>query len=147
MSLPFTPLFIDGEWRPASTGATFEVRNPTSGAVVGTAASASEEDCAAAVEAAARAFTTWENTPLMARRDLLLRAADILGTEKYRKKVALIPTEELSSTEDMFPFNYSGEIGLLRNFASLAMAIKGEAFPSIIPGGQVMAQRRAFGVV
>ncbi|RPD64183.1 aldehyde dehydrogenase [Lentinus tigrinus ALCF2SS1-7] len=147
MSLPFTPLFIDGEWRPASTGASFEVRNPTTGEVVGTAASASAEDCIAAVEAAARVFPAWEQTPLMARRDILLRAADILATDRYKDKVATFPPEELSSTEDMFPFNYLGEIGLLRNYASLAMAIKGEAFQSVIPGGQVMAQRRAFGVV
>ncbi|KAI0687148.1 aldehyde dehydrogenase [Cerioporus squamosus] len=129
MSLPFTPLFIDGEWRPATTGASFEVRNPTSG------------------EAAARAFITWEHTPLMVKRDILLRAADILATDKYREKITVIPPEEVSSTEDMLPYNYYLQISLLRNYASMAMQIKGEAFPSVVPGGQVMAQRRAFGVV
>ncbi|RDX48153.1 aldehyde dehydrogenase [Lentinus brumalis] len=147
MPLPFTPLYIDGQWRPASTGASFEVRNPTTGQVVGTAASASAEDCAAAVDAAARAFTTWEHTPLMVKRDVFLRAADILATDKYREKVATIPAEEVSATEDMLPFNYLAQTGFLRNYASMAMNMKGEAFPSIVPGGRVMAQRRAFGVV
>lgn len=83
----------------------------------------------------------------MVKRDVFLRAADILATDKYREKVATIPPEEVSSTEDMLPFNYLAQIGFLRNYASMAMEMKGEAFPSIVPGGRVMAQRRAFGVV
>ena len=87
MAPPFTPLYIDGEWRPASTGATYDVTNPLTGAVVGTAAAASAADCVAAVEAAQRAFKTWESTPAGVRRDIVLRAADILATERYRDKI------------------------------------------------------------
>ena len=54
MALPFTSLYIDGEWRPASGGATFNVFRPSSEDIVGTAAAATAADCTAAVEAAAR---------------------------------------------------------------------------------------------
>ena len=47
-------LFIDGEYRAASDDKTFEVRNPVSCDVVCIAASASSDDCRAAVESASR---------------------------------------------------------------------------------------------
>lgn len=49
-------LFINNQWRPASTGQTFEVDNPATGQVIGTAALGSREDAIAALEAANRAF-------------------------------------------------------------------------------------------
>lgn len=146
MTVPFTPLFIDGEWRPASTGATFDVRNPTSGKVVGTAANASAADCVAAVEAAARAFPSWEQTPITVRRDVFLRAADILEKE-YRERCAQDPLNEVSMTPDMLFANYHGQIAYLRNYAGMITDLKGEIFPAVIPGGQVFAQRRPIGVV
>ncbi|KAH9893524.1 aldehyde dehydrogenase [Cubamyces lactineus] len=147
MSLPFTPLFIDGEWRPSSTGASFEVRNPATHQIVGTAASASAEDCTAAVEAAAVAFQTWENSSLALRRDILLEASDILATEEYRTKIMAAVGEETSATAETVIFNHMGPLNELRNFAGATTRLKGESFMSWIPGGQVFAQRRALGVI
>ena len=146
-AVPFTGLFIDGEWRPASTGATFDVVNPATSKVVGTSASASADDCVAAIEAAGRAFRTWEHSPLPVRRDVFLRAADLLATEKYRQKVAVATKEELASGADMFLMNHTVQINHLRNFAAAIQLLKGETFPSVVPGGQVFAQRRALGVM
>ena len=115
-AVPFTRLFIDGEWRPASTGATFDVVNPATSKVVGTSASASADDCVAAIEAAGRAFRTWEHSPLPVRRDVFLRAADLLATEKYKQKVAVATKEELASGADMFLMNHTVQINHLRNF-------------------------------
>ncbi|KAI0653167.1 aldehyde dehydrogenase [Cubamyces menziesii] len=147
MTLPFTPLFIDGEWRPSSTDANFEVRNPATSRVVGTAASASAEDCAAAVEAAAVAFQTWENSSLALRRDILLKASDILATEEYRAKIMTAVGEETSATAETAIFNHMAPLNELRNFAGATTRLKGESFMSWIPGGQVFAQRRALGVI
>ena len=147
MSFPFTPLFVGGEWRPASDGATFDISNPATGKVVGTSASASEEDCVAAIEAAARAFKTWEHSPLAVRRDVFLRAADLLETEEYREKVATATKEELAVAADMTLFNYTMQPNHLRNYAGAIQLLKGETFPSVIHGGRVFAQRRALGVM
>ncbi|CDO69642.1 hypothetical protein BN946_scf184851.g30 [Trametes cinnabarina] len=145
MSVPFTPLYIDGQWRPSSTGVTFDVRNPTSGKVVGTAAAASAEDCTAAVEAASRAFKTWENSPLSQRRDILIRASDNFA--KKREEVAKVAREETAITEDWLPVNFEWPIDQMRDIASATMRLKGETGLSIIPGGQVFTQKRAIGVV
>ena len=40
----FVPLFINGQRKPSSTGATFEVRSPADGTVVSVAAAASAAD-------------------------------------------------------------------------------------------------------
>ena len=48
-------LLINGQWRDASDGGTFEVENPATGEVIATLASAIREDAAAAMDAAATA--------------------------------------------------------------------------------------------
>ena len=145
MTLPFTPLYIDGKWRPSSTDVTFEVRNPSSGKVVGTAASASAEDCAAACTAAAQAFKTWEHTPLSVRRDVLLKAADILAGKK--DDIIATVMEETASTEEWAWVNFVVAINQFRDVAAMTALLKGETSQSIIPGGQVFVQRRAIGVM
>ena len=147
MAPPFTPLYIDGEWRPASTGATYDVTNPLTGAVVGTAAAASAADCVAAVEAAQRAFKTWESTPAGVRRDIVLRAADILATERYRDKILEACATETCATEDMLGSSWHGQIAFLRGHAGYSSVLVGETFPSAIPGGRVFMKRAAIGVV
>ncbi|KAI0821828.1 aldehyde dehydrogenase [Trametes gibbosa] len=147
MSPPLTPLFIDGEWRPSSTGATFDVRNPNTDAVVSTASSASAEDCAAAVEAATRAFPAWERSPLPYRRDLLLKAADILASDEFRARVMDAVGEETSATAETVVYNHASPVNELRAFAGAVAQLKGEAYVSNLAGGQVFSQRRAMGVI
>jgi succinate-semialdehyde dehydrogenase/glutarate-semialdehyde dehydrogenase len=48
-----TGLLINGAWRAASDGGTFEVENPATGEVIATLASATRADAAAAMDAAA----------------------------------------------------------------------------------------------
>ena len=55
--------------------------------------------------------------------------------------------EELASRADMFLMNHTVQINHLRNFAAAIQLLKGETFPSVVPGGQVFAQRRALGVM
>jgi len=93
---PFIPLYIDGQWRPSSKNETFEVHNPQSNKVVGISASASSQDCKDAVEAAARAFTTWEHVSLPQRRDIFIKAADILR-DKYRDNVLAAVADEIAA--------------------------------------------------
>jgi acyl-CoA reductase-like NAD-dependent aldehyde dehydrogenase len=53
-------LIIDGEWRPALAGRTYEVKNPANpDELVGEAARAGKEDVELAVNAAAQAFPAW----------------------------------------------------------------------------------------
>ncbi|OSX58877.1 hypothetical protein POSPLADRAFT_1151703 [Postia placenta MAD-698-R-SB12] len=147
MSVPFTSLYINGSECPASSQASFDVCNPFSGKLVTRAASASSEDCRRAVDAAADAFRTWEHSPLGVRRDFLLKAADLLATPKYREKAAAALKEETSAGDFLVEFNLQVAREWLRCIATLVAELKGESFQSTTPGGQVIAQRRAQGVI
>lgn len=146
-NVPFTPLLINGERRPASTGGTFEVRNPHTGALASTAASASSDDCRAAIEAAQRAFPAWEDTPTNTRRQILVRAIATLESEEWQKKAAASLRAEVAMPESQVIFNLRSAPNSLSGFTCVVNELKGETLPSVIPGGQVFVQRRALGVV
>ncbi|THH15081.1 hypothetical protein EUX98_g9521 [Antrodiella citrinella] len=146
-TVPFTSLFVDGESRPASDNKFFEVRNPYTGKVVGLAASATSDDCRAAIESAGKAFETWENTTPSARRDVFLRAAALIETDQYYQKVQDTTRDETAATDHLKYNNYYGAIALLKNVAGMISQLKGEIYPSKVPGGQVVVERRAKGVI
>jgi len=77
-------LFIDGEWKRSSDGATREIHCPADGQHVVTVAEATSEDALAAVAAAREAFDfgPWRETTTGERADLLRRLADKLEEEK-----------------------------------------------------------------
>ncbi|MEX5236615.1 aldehyde dehydrogenase family protein, partial [Kocuria arenosa] len=62
-----TGLLINGEWRDAADGGTFEVENPATGEVIARMASATREDAQAAMDAAADAQESWARTPARER--------------------------------------------------------------------------------
>jgi acyl-CoA reductase-like NAD-dependent aldehyde dehydrogenase len=145
--VPFAPLLIDGERRPASTAATFSVHSPHTGTLASTAAAASSDDCRAAIEAAQRAFPAWESTRFAMRRDILLRAAATLKSEEWQKKAASMLQAEVAMSQAQALFNFIAGFELLASIACLVNELKGETLPSVAPGGQVLVQRRGQGVM
>ncbi|KAJ2980736.1 hypothetical protein NUW58_g6870 [Xylaria curta] len=74
---PYTvPFIINGEERIAAD--TFEVRSPATGEVVHLCGAATVSDANAAVEAAAAAAPAWQAVGTSARRDILLKAAEVM---------------------------------------------------------------------
>jgi acyl-CoA reductase-like NAD-dependent aldehyde dehydrogenase len=145
--VPFAPLLINGERRHASTGATFSAHSPYTGALASTAASASSEDCRAAIEAAQQAFPAWEATQYATRREILRRAVATLRSEEWRKKAAPVMRAEVAMTQAQLLLNFIFGAEALGSVADIVGELKGETLPSVLPGGQVFVQRRAHGVV
>ena len=56
-------LFINGQWRAASSGQTFPVEDPATGEVLVEVADASSDDAMAALDAAVDAQPAWAATP------------------------------------------------------------------------------------
>lgn len=72
-------LFINGEWKDASNGATFDVINPATNQVLTPVAKATQDDIRAAIAAANEAFTSvWRPMNAMARAALLHRIGDAI---------------------------------------------------------------------
>jgi acyl-CoA reductase-like NAD-dependent aldehyde dehydrogenase len=140
-----TQLLIDNQARAAKTGATFERRHPTSGAVVTRAAAADVSDALAAVESASTAFASWRNSPPSERRRILLKAADALEarTPAFIEAMAA----EVGASQLWAGFNVYLAANLFREAASLATQIQGETIPTDKPGALSMTVRQPVGVI
>ena len=86
-------LLINGEWRDASDGGTYDVFDPATGKVLATLASATSEDARAALDAADAAQRQWALTAPRVRADILRRAFDIIN--ERRDDFALVMTLEM----------------------------------------------------
>ena len=87
-----TDLYIDGRWRPSSTGARFDVHDPATGAVLTSVADASVDDGRAALDAAAAAQESWARTAPRDRGEML-RAAYELMHERAEELATLMTVE------------------------------------------------------
>ncbi|WP_276199217.1 aldehyde dehydrogenase [Chelatococcus sp. XZ-Ab1] len=137
-------LLIDGEARGATGGATFERRDPVTGAVATRAPAARKEDAVAAVAAAARAFPSWSQTGPAARRALLGKAADAM--EARAADFMRVMMEETGATAGWSGFNVHLAAGMLREAAAMTTQVAGEVIPANKPGTLAMAVRQPRGV-
>ncbi|MGI9018149.1 MAG: NAD-dependent succinate-semialdehyde dehydrogenase [Euzebya sp.] len=116
-------MYIAGSWTSAVSGATFEVTNPATGAVLGQVPDAAAIDATQAIDAAATAAEQWALTPAFARADLLLKAWQLM-TERTEQMAALMTAEQgkpLGTAR--FEVTYAADF--LRWFAEEARRIEG----------------------
>ena len=84
-------LFIGGRWE--TTDATFDVLDPSTGAVLKTVADATPEDGLRALDAAVAAQAEWAATPPRKRGEILRRAFDLV--QERADDIALLMTLEM----------------------------------------------------
>jgi acyl-CoA reductase-like NAD-dependent aldehyde dehydrogenase len=137
-------LHIGGEWTEASSGETFEDNDPFTGDVVASVPAGTREDARRAIEAAAKAFPAWSQTPPAQRQRIFLKAADIL--ESRIDETASWLTRETGSTFGFAMFQLQFVAGLFRQAAALGYQPMGEIIPSDT-GAFAMGIRRPVGVV
>ncbi|PNH79523.1 NAD-dependent succinate-semialdehyde dehydrogenase [Arthrobacter sp. AFG20] len=88
-----TGLLINGEWRDASGGGTFDVEDPATGKVLATLASATSEDALAALDAADAVQASWARTAPRERAETLRRAFELVT--QRAEDFALLMTLEM----------------------------------------------------
>ena len=71
-------LYINGQWRDTSDGATFATKNPATGEHLAYCAEATKEDVDDAVNAAWAAFPAWREVAPQERAAILYKIADII---------------------------------------------------------------------
>jgi acyl-CoA reductase-like NAD-dependent aldehyde dehydrogenase len=137
-------LHIGGEWTEASGGETFEDHDPFTADVVANVPAGTREDARRAIEAAAKAFPAWSQTPPAERQRIFLKAADIL--ESRADEIGSWLTRETGSTFGFAMFQLQFVQGLFRQAAALGYQPMGEIIPSDT-GAFAMGIRRPVGVV
>ena len=126
-----TGLLIDGSWREASGGGSFEVLDPATGEVLASVADATPEDGAAALDAAVAAQSDWAATPPRERGEILRRAYEEI--QRRKDDFALLMTVEMgkSLTESRGEVDYGS--GFFQWFAEEAVRVAGRY--SVDPSG------------
>ena len=129
-SLP-TGLYINGEWRASSDGATLDVDNPATGEVLASVASATPADGMAALDAAVAAQASWAKVAPRDRGEILRAAYEkiVERTEEF----ALLMTLEMGKplAEARGEVAYGAEF--FRWFSEEAVRIHGRY--SVAPNG------------
>ncbi|MFZ3562614.1 NAD-dependent succinate-semialdehyde dehydrogenase [Streptomyces sp. BH055] len=116
-------LFIGGSWRPAASGATFGVEDPSVARELRTVADAGAEDARAASEAAGAAQESWAATAPRERSEILRRAFELIM--QRQDELALLMTLEMGKplAEARGEVAYAAEF--FRWFAEEAVRIEG----------------------
>jgi succinate-semialdehyde dehydrogenase/glutarate-semialdehyde dehydrogenase len=136
-------LFVGGEWREASGGATLPVEDPSTGEPLCEVADASPEDAMAALDAASAVQEEWARHPPRERGEILRRA--------YERVVARIDELAVLMTLEMGkPVAESkGEVlyaaDFLRWFSEEAVRIEGRYAVAPNGGGRLLVMRQPVG--
>ena len=137
--------FINGEWKPADSGETYEVINPATEEIIGNASKASSSDVQKALKAADQGFKAWRETPAWERAKLLRRISELVrenseslvewmtleGGKSYNDGVA-----EVGATADVFEWN-----------AEETKRIYGQTIESRFPDTRIQINYQPVGVV
>jgi aldehyde dehydrogenase (NAD+) len=137
--------FINGEWTPAASGATFENRSPAdTGDLIGRFAASGPEDVNRAVAAAADAYTTWRHVPAPKRADILLRAAQLFVERKDR--YARDMTREMGKVVAETGGDVQEAIDMAQLMAGEGRRLYGQTTPSELRNKFAMSIRQPVGV-
>ena len=136
-------LLVGGRWRPAATGATLTVEDPSTGETIKTIADADAQDGMAALDAAVDAAAEWAATPARTRGEILRRTFDLL--QERREDVALLMTLEMGKplAEARGEVTYGGEF--LRWFSEEAVRISGRYGPNPEGTGRMIVSQHPVG--
>lgn len=138
-------MYIGGKWVDASSGQYFEDLNPFTGEVYAHIPAGTREDAVAAIDAAKAAFPDWAETPPAKRREIFLKAADIMESRQDELVKAMM--EEVGGTIGISMFQMGFVPGLYRMAAGAAYDVKGEIIPADHENSFFMAVRQPAGVV
>ena len=138
-------LYINGEWRAAASGRTFESRNPATGDVIDSVADAGVEDARAAVDAAAAAFEPWSARTVYERSAFLYQAYQL--TLERREALEKLMTEEQGKPIRMARNEVGYAADFLLWFAEEAKRVYGQTIPSARADQRFLVLRQPVGVV
>src|SRR3954452_19991558 len=138
-----TQLFIAGEWRDASGGATLDVEDPSTGEVLASVADATPDDAKEALDACCAVQDEWAAHPPRERGEILRRAWEKI-TERA-DELATVMTLEMGKpiAESKAEITYASEF--FRWFAEEAVRIEGRFATAPNSVGRLITMRQPVG--
>ncbi|KUI57094.1 Vanillin dehydrogenase [Cytospora mali] len=124
---------------------TFDVINPALGKAIHKCSSATEADATAAVDAAAKALPAWKAMVPTKRREIFLKAAELLETR--REELVTTMVEELGVPRMWADFNITTAKSFTVDVAGRIVTIEGNLPTPQDPNTGAMVVKEPFGVV
>lgn len=139
-----TDLYINGQWRPASDGARFDVLNPADETVLASVASATIDDARAALDAAQAAFPAWAARTPRDRSIILRRAFDLMSARlPYFARLITLENGK-ARTDAMGEATYAAEF--FRWFSEEAVRNEGYIAHAPASGARIVVQHKPAGI-
>lgn len=138
------PLLIGGKEKTSSS--TFQVNSPATGGTVHQCSNATVADAEEAVETAAAALADWKRTTPGQRRDIFLKAAEIII--KRREELAGYMQAETAASPDWANFNIENTREMLLDVAGrISGALTGAVPTTRDPNVNALVVKEPYGVV
>jgi succinate-semialdehyde dehydrogenase/glutarate-semialdehyde dehydrogenase len=136
-------LYIGGEWRDASGGATLAVEDPSTEEILCEVADATPEDAVAALDAASEVQNEWREHPPRERGEILRRAFERIV--ERTDELALLMTLEMGKpvAESKAEIAYAAEF--FRWFSEEAVRIEGTYSVAATGSGRVLTMKQPVG--
>ncbi len=137
-------ILIDGHWVQADSGATIEVRNPSTGKLVGRVPRAGADETRRAIAAAERAMVGWRLALPRERSEVLRRLYNLM--HEHKDDLALIMTAEQGKplSEAKGEINYAASF--IEWFAEEAKRVYGDIVPRNLNGRRILVEKAPIGV-
>jgi 4-(gamma-glutamylamino)butanal dehydrogenase len=142
-----TGIFIDGQYRDARSGATFESINPATGELLANVASAQDVDVDAAVAAARTSFESgiWAKTSAAHRKRVMVRLSELIL--EHRAELALLDSLDMGKlVTEAYTVDVPSAADLFAFYGESLDKINGEIAPTD-PGNLALISREPLGVV
>ncbi|EAU84453.2 succinate-semialdehyde dehydrogenase [Coprinopsis cinerea okayama7 len=136
---------IDGKWLDAKSGETILVTNPATNEELGTVPEMGLEETKEAIEAAAKAFTTWGRTTAKYRHDLLIKFFQLM--QQHQDDLARLITLENGKTLTEAKGETAYSASFIEWFAEESVRTYGEQIPSPFHNVRNVVVKQPVGVV
>ena len=142
-TLPGVPLRIAG--RDVLTERRFRTVNPATNEAVAEVSGAFIPEAEEAVAVAQVAFRDWSRTKTERRRNVFLKAADIL--ERRRSELCRYMQQETGATDSWCGFNVHTSSELLRDIAGRIATLQGTIPETVDEGRTALVYKEPLGVI
>ena len=136
--------YVNGEWQAAASGETFEVRDPSTGDLVGTVPLMGTAETRHAIDAANAAWPAWRKKTAKERAVVLRKWHDLM-MENADDLALILTTEQGKSLAEA-----KGEIGyaasFLEWFAEEGKRVYGDTIPTPASDKRIVVTKEAIGV-
>ena len=136
---------IDGEWKPSTSGKTFENRNPANtDDLIGIFQNSNRKDVEAALAAAERAYQSWRLVPAPIRAEMLFKVAQLIAARK--EELARDMTREMGKVLNETRGDVQEAIDMTFYMAGEGRRMFGHTVPSELRNKFAMSVRQPLGV-